>query len=1126
VSFDIWSVGDPAFLYAIIDTVAMMHGEGFLVNLLKIGAAAGFLLYVFSLALSSEGALRGSSAAFSGLSSIVSGGLMVVILAAFFFGTTTTVRIHNPYNMDIYVVDNVPFGYAVTGSFISRISHQITDKLEQTYTFPGIFEDGFLSPLERIIKTRELRFDHFDHQLDKTLKNYARECTYVGISLGLKELNDLKNSSNLLNAVRFDSNIYTTFVELPTTNGVFTCSDAHDHIGAYVAGPFSPVFTDHLRKIFDSPNPLTALQDSFDILDLWSVSAQNFMLNVPVAKATAFGLREGGLDLGSFGAHLAFQEGREQRNVRYGMNYEFFLNTMRPFQAFFEAFFYALIPFAALMIGFAPMTNLLKNTVMLTVWVLSWSPMLAIVHFFTLHIAKKLSTGWDDPNFSPYDSVLGMQYLFAEANDWLAVASLVGGMTPILSMVLIFGASAVTQQVGSPTGGASVGDEAKLSPQSSKVDAAHATAPRYYRTPETTHGPAIGREMPGGMQMTPKVSMGSVFQQAAQSSQASLQSSSETFSSSLGSVLSSSATARSSFASRTSARTSTGSSVTETGRVVQDWSSQIGKQMGWNKDQQREFSGALSGKLSASGGAGVKGGISSTLQNKFGITDTSKIDETINNLESASKSKSLQADLNTAIAKDVISEKVLTGEDGVSSEDRMALEKNANKLLTDQQTFQRSSSLAANKGLSQEMEVPRLAAMIKESGDAQMGLTSLVAKHGLTDDAGRIKNVLYDRISPDVARQASQLHVLEKNAHANNKMGKSISKDLTNYFATYGSSVGLIGSNVKPGSHLESEGLATKGEELVQRTSSTMDAARKVEGPDVTNAALLEKKGKIQDQALAGISQNPKQFYEDGKSRTEEGWNDIESRFNHSQSSLLLNQMSSWHNSRTSAQKMTEGAYALASQYLDRGTELVNLKFGEQATPEAKEALKVFGNDIKSAAVEEESRLKSGGSIIDEQHQEYKTTLSARWSRFADNFRLGSKEDRQRQWANHQALVRQHTGQGLEVANVNAIVDNNIHERAEAHAKSLGLNDHQARLYALAKTGKIGENTVGGEAGELKSKMPGPVYQTIVRAGMSDANSQYLHQVQMYNEFSAPKDQVKVDPPEVGGTTSADKSSR
>jgi hypothetical protein len=44
---------------------------------------------------------------------------------------------------------------------------------------------------------------------------------------------------------------------------------------------------------------------------------------------------------------------------------------------------------------------------------------------------------------------------------------------------------------------------------------------------------------------------------------------------------------------------------------------------------------------------------------------------------------------------------------------------------------------------------------------------------------------------------------------------------------------------------------------------------------------------------------------------------------------------------------------------------------------------------------------------------------------------------------------------------------------------------------------------------------------------MSDANSQYLHQVKRYNELTAPDAQVKVvGSPEVGGTTSVDKSSK
>lgn len=119
--WEIYSIGDSAFLEQVLNAVAMITGTGYCTSMVRIGLLIGVLM-VSVLALMQGG--RGIN--FQHV-------LVSWLVFATMFGPSTRVSIEDAYTGQVRVGDNVPIGVAAAGSTISTVGFQITRLFETAF---------------------------------------------------------------------------------------------------------------------------------------------------------------------------------------------------------------------------------------------------------------------------------------------------------------------------------------------------------------------------------------------------------------------------------------------------------------------------------------------------------------------------------------------------------------------------------------------------------------------------------------------------------------------------------------------------------------------------------------------------------------------------------------------------------------------------------------------------------------------------------------------------------------------------------------------------------------------------------------------------------------------------------
>ncbi len=99
------------------------------------------------------------------------------------------------------------------------MGYKLTRLFEQAFSTPKLTEEGFGSSLALLLHSRQATFGRANaiggSDLEKTVVEYVKDCTLSGVDLGFVRENDLWNGADTLAALRFDSRFYGTLTFLP-----------------------------------------------------------------------------------------------------------------------------------------------------------------------------------------------------------------------------------------------------------------------------------------------------------------------------------------------------------------------------------------------------------------------------------------------------------------------------------------------------------------------------------------------------------------------------------------------------------------------------------------------------------------------------------------------------------------------------------------------------------------------------------------------------------------------------------------------------------------------------------------------------------------------------------------------
>ena len=186
--WEIYSIGDSAYLAAILNAVAMISGTGDFRQLAGVGFLLGVLLVLF------QGILQG------GRGIRFQNVLVAWLLYALMFGPTARVAIEDAYSGAVRVVDNVPLGPAAVGSLMSNVGYGVSRLFEQAFATPAMTDTGFADPLQTLMSVRKGTLSRIalgtansptpGADIERSFINYVADCTLYDVDIGIRTIDD------------------------------------------------------------------------------------------------------------------------------------------------------------------------------------------------------------------------------------------------------------------------------------------------------------------------------------------------------------------------------------------------------------------------------------------------------------------------------------------------------------------------------------------------------------------------------------------------------------------------------------------------------------------------------------------------------------------------------------------------------------------------------------------------------------------------------------------------------------------------------------------------------------------------------------------------------------------------
>ncbi|MEQ9152820.1 MAG: conjugal transfer protein TraG N-terminal domain-containing protein [Parvibaculum sp.] len=475
MTWAIQSVGDVAYLEAILQGLAMMLGAGTFDAVGKIGLLVGVLVLLIQ--------------ALPGGSNVNVGQLLVAwVLFVGMFGWTTDVVIEDVYSGDTRVVNDVPAGVAVAGSAISQLGYGLTESFETAFSAPAMTEQrwgSYLHTLTAVRKsfTTETQLGPANHPRGPTSNvyqswvSYIDRCTLYDLERHFKSTGEIFTADDpIAEMASLDPNATFTLYDGGAIEGVeLTCLNGFALLTQYTYDYFLPLFVESRiapQLGVNQPSESEALfqlQAALDALGLW-VAAEDFVVSSFIQNVYSVSLQVHALEVGDGAQATMINDALRQRAISWISEARMFDEYVRPMAAFIEGFGYALAPMLALVvtlgpIGIAAAGKFLK----LLIWIQLWMPALAVVNLFTyLGVSAELSAIQDTQGLA-ITSLTGVEQFDAVVQPWLGTAGMMAAAVPALTLMVVWGGAVAMNGLAQRLQGTDVIDEKRSAP--STVDA-------------------------------------------------------------------------------------------------------------------------------------------------------------------------------------------------------------------------------------------------------------------------------------------------------------------------------------------------------------------------------------------------------------------------------------------------------------------------------------------------------------------------------------------------------------------------------------------------------------------------------------------------------------------------------
>jgi conjugal transfer mating pair stabilization protein TraG len=759
--FEIYSIGDAAFLTQILNAVAALTGTGNFRQLVAVGLVVGVILGMF------QGIVNNTL--YFGRFFIA---LLVYMLA---FGASVSVSVEDAYTGSVRVVDNVPVGPAAVGSAMSNVGYGVTRLMEQAFATPSMTGHGFADALQTLSAVRKATLSRAalgaanaptpGTDVERSMVNYVADCVLADVDTHRRTLDDILQAPDLASALASDNVAFTTMLFDAGQPVLLACDEAWRRIDSYLPANFVPALKQTLQARFGvatASDVDSKLQNALDALAGAGRDAQQYML-----MSSALGWLEKGIVLThenrlQWSAATSVQQAIAQRNAQWAAEQALFMNIVRPMMTFFEGFIYAIAPLMGFAVALGPIgIGLAGKWLMFAFWTQLWLPVLAITNLYLMMAAgRDLSALESAANLDPF-SFYGLMQMDLVLQDYLATGGMLAAATPAISLMLIYGSAVTATHLAGRLRGSDHIDEQALSP---KVMTA---APVLGVSSGFQHTPYAGTAAVGSESVLPRFDMGSQAARESALTDQALAQSSQQFVRSLGQLASRSAGHnRESFAQRSLGMDySASSSLTD--RTLYSAGSALAQQYTHSGLSSNQMTGLLTSGLGLAGGGNSKAGISANLsgrlQNHYQVNEQLSRQIADDIATRVTSDTSFQSSLANAVSQDERQGTRSVFTEGLSSQDSAQLQQSASDVLQDSRSHQRADRLSQSAAASGSYRASEVGQRLAASPALAERAYNAIDRLNLSGEHERVTswyNAMGVFANPEQARAAAAMHLL------------------------------------------------------------------------------------------------------------------------------------------------------------------------------------------------------------------------------------------------------------------------------------------------------------------------------------------------------------------------------
>ena len=599
--YEIYSIGDGAYLTAVLNAVAMLSGSGDMQQLAGVGFLMGILLVM------GQGILQ---AKFPPLQNV----LFAWVLYMAMFGPTARVQVEDLYSGATRHVDNVPLGVAFVGSAMSKVGYGVTVLFEQAFSTPAMTEYGFAAPLQILQDTRKGTWSSVAQgaanaptpgaDMERSWSAYIAGCVLWNVDTGRVARDTIVRDPSWPSA--FDPHgLVVPTVQLWLGGAPVTkdCRAAWADLRDYTTTAYTPALRRSLAATLriEEGNVDGTIQAALDALAGMGSDAQDYMVMAALLPFWTKGKADVYRELGKYNDAVMVEQAAQQRNTQWAAEERLFSKIVRPMMTFFEAFLFAISPLMMFAIGLGPVgIRMVGKYLMFALWIQLWKPILAVINLYIIMAVQgKLdalqAVGTGD---TPLPSLLALWKLDLILADYLGTGGMLAASTPAISLMLIYGSAiTATHLAGRLQGGDHI-NEKIASPDVLQP------APALTMGPLQAHTRLSGSVTPDAHQVLPSINLASSTEQSVRSAQTEQAQSMEAFRSALSNAAIKTAGASSSSGSGGSRAWNVSAGTSEVDKFIHQRAETIRQELGLGESSRDSIASAYSAGLHV----GAKGG--------------------------------------------------------------------------------------------------------------------------------------------------------------------------------------------------------------------------------------------------------------------------------------------------------------------------------------------------------------------------------------------------------------------------------------------------------------------------------------------------------------------------------------